>query len=286
MLRELVRARLQEAIQRLYGISDQIPSGLITVPEKPEFGDLSSTVAFHLAQTKSGQGEQPRRSLAPRQIAEEIVAAIDKSPFERVEIAGPGFINFFFKPETIHQALREILAQESEYGKLSVGRGKRAQVEFVSANPTGPLTVGHCRQAVLGDVISRLLENAGYDVTREYYYNDAGRQMKLLGESVRARYVELLGKPSNFPKMAITGSISTRSPGRSSNNTAISGRAPASSSSPNLPRGSSLRRSSVRSVGSSAGHLSASSTSTTTRAGCMTYPTSPLPLQARGISRG
>jgi arginyl-tRNA synthetase len=191
MLRELVRARLQEAIQRLYGISDQIPSGLITVPEKPEFGDLSSTVAFALKE---------KLKKAPRQIAEEIVAAIEQSPFERVEIAGPGFINFFFKPETIHQALREILAQGSEYGKLSVGRGKRAQVEFVSANPTGPLTVGHCRQAVLGDVISRLLENAGYDVTREYYYNDAGRQMKLLGESVRARYVELLGKPSNFPE--------------------------------------------------------------------------------------
>jgi arginyl-tRNA synthetase len=205
MLRELVRARLQEAIQRLYGISDQIPSGLITVPEKPEFGDLSSTVAFHLAQTKSGQGEQSRRSLAPRQIAEEIVAAIDKSPFERVEIAGPGFINFFFKPETIHQALREILAQGSEYGKLSVGRGKRAQVEFVSANPTGPLTVGHCRQAVLGDVISRLLENAGYDVTREYYYNDAGRQMKLLGESVRARLLEILGQPSQFPEEGYQG---------------------------------------------------------------------------------
>jgi arginyl-tRNA synthetase len=205
MLRELVRARLQEAIQRLYGISDQIPSGLITVPEKPEFGDLSSTVAFHLAQTKSGQGEQSRRSLAPRQIAEEIVAAIEQSPFERVEIAGPGFINFFFKPETIHQALREILAQGREYGKLSVGRGKRAQVEFVSANPTGPLTVGHCRQAVLGDVISRLLKNAGYDVTREYYYNDAGRQMKLLGESVRARLLEILGQPSQFPEEGYQG---------------------------------------------------------------------------------
>jgi arginyl-tRNA synthetase len=105
MLRELVRARLQEAIQRLYGISDQIPSGLITVPEKPEFGDLSSTVAFALKE---------KLKKAPRQIAEEIVAAIDKSPFERVEIAGPGFINFFFKPETIHQALREILAQGSK----------------------------------------------------------------------------------------------------------------------------------------------------------------------------
>ncbi len=191
MLRELVGEKLQEALQKLYGISGQIASGLITVPERPEFGDLSSTVAFALK-------EKLKRP--PKQIAEEIVAVLDQSPFLRVEIAGPGFINFFFKPETIHQALREILAQGSDYGKLSVGQGKRAQVEFVSANPTGPLTIGHCRQAVLGDVISRLLENAGYVVTREYYYNDAGRQMKLLGESVRARYWELLGVSTPFPE--------------------------------------------------------------------------------------
>ncbi len=217
MLRELVRERLQEALQKLYGGFDQIPSELITVPEKPEFGDLSSTVAFHLAQTLSGQASldvrlarpeagqdvQSRRSLAPRQIAEEIVAAL-RGPgaawFERVEVAGPGFINFFFKPETVQHALTEILAHGQEYGRLSFGQGKRAQVEFVSANPTGPLTVGHCRQAVLGDVLSRLLENAGYTVTREYYYNDAGRQMRLLGESVRARYLELLGIPTPFPE--------------------------------------------------------------------------------------
>ena len=190
MLRELVGEKLQEALQKIYGISDQIASGLIAVPEKPEFGDLSSTVAFALK-------EKLKRP--PRQIAEEIVAALDQSPFQKVEIAGPGFINFFLKPETIHQALREILVQEYEYGKLGVGQGKRAQVEFVSANPTGPLTVGHCRQAVLGDVICRLLENAGHIVTREYYYNDAGRQMKLLGESVRARYLGLLGISSAFP---------------------------------------------------------------------------------------
>jgi arginyl-tRNA synthetase len=196
MLRELVREKLQEAIQKLYGVSDQISSGLITVPEKPEFGDLSSTLAFALKE---------RLKRAPREIAEEIVSALDKSPCERVEVVGPGFINFFFKPETIYQAFQAILAQGSEYGKLCLGQGKRAQVEFVSANPTGPLTVGHCRQAVLGDVICRLLENAGYDVTREYYYNDAGRQMKLLGESVQARLLEILGKPSQFPEEGYQG---------------------------------------------------------------------------------
>ncbi len=198
MLRERVRERLSEAVHRLYGLGEEIE---VSVPEKPEFGDLSSTVAFALkAQLKR----------APRQIAEEIVTYIKSDQqsallFEKVEVVGPGFINFFLKPETIQQALRELLAQGHDYGKLSFGRGQRAQVEFVSANPTGPLTIGHCRQAVLGDVISRLLENVGYDVTREYYYNDAGRQMKLLGESVRARYLELGGKPAQFPQDGYQG---------------------------------------------------------------------------------
>nr|BAL59355.1 arginyl-tRNA synthetase [Candidatus Acetothermum autotrophicum] len=197
MLRELVRERLQETIQKLYGLSVPVE---ISVPEKPEFGDLSSTIAFAL---------KAQLSRAPRQIAEEIKASLAYGPgeawFEKIEVVGPGFINFFLKPETIHRALWEILTQGHDYGTLKIGQGKRAQVEFVSANPTGPLTIGHCRQAVLGDVISRLLENAGYDVTREYYYNDAGRQMKLLGESVRARYLELLGKPVSFPEEGYHG---------------------------------------------------------------------------------
>ncbi len=193
MLRELVQRRIQEALQSINVSAQTIE---VTVPEKPEFGDLSSNIAFAL---KSHLKE------APRAIAEEIVAHLDKTPFEKVEVVGPGFLNFFLKPETVRQALREILAQGSAYGKLSVGQGKRAQVEFVSANPTGPLTIGHCRQAVLGDVISRLLENAGYEVTREYYFNDAGRQMRLLGESVKARYLELLGQPSHFPEEGYHG---------------------------------------------------------------------------------
>jgi arginyl-tRNA synthetase len=193
MLRKLVEEHLQEALQN---ISVSAPAIEVTVPEKPEFGDLSSNIAFALK-------AQLRRS--PREIAEQIAAHIDRAPFERIEVVGPGFINFFLKPETVHHALTEVLTQGYDYGKLSVGQGKRAQVEFVSANPTGPLTIGHCRQAVLGDVISRLLENAGYDVTREYYFNDAGRQTKLLGESVKARYVELLGKPAQFPDEGYQG---------------------------------------------------------------------------------
>ncbi|MCS7197488.1 MAG: arginine--tRNA ligase [Candidatus Bipolaricaulota bacterium] len=192
MLRELVREKLRQALHQSYGLSEQID---VSVPEKPEFGDLSTTVAFALA-------EKLRKP--PRQIAEELVTHLDQSPFTKVEVVG-GFINFFLKPEIVHRALREILEQEHQYGKLELGRGKRAQVEFVSANPTGPLTIGHCRQAVLGDVISRLLENAGYEVTREYYYNDAGRQMKLLGESVRARYLELLGQSVPFPEEGYHG---------------------------------------------------------------------------------
>lgn len=193
MLRTLVSQSLLEALEKM-GLS--APAIAVTVPEKPEFGDLSSTLAFTL------KGQLKR---APRDIAEELVAHLDKSPFERVEVVGPGFINFFFKPEMVHHALREIVTQRYNYGKLNLGRNQKAQVEFVSANPTGPLTVGHCRQAVLGDVICRLLENAGYDVTREYYYNDAGRQMRLLGESVRARYLELLGQPVPFPEEGYQG---------------------------------------------------------------------------------
>ncbi len=193
MLRKGVAERLQKYLDEVGQSGIRVE---VTVPDRPEYGDFSSTIAFVL----KAQLQQ-----APRAIAEEIVARIDKRPFERVEVVGPGFINFFLKPETVQQALREILAREHEYGRLTLGEGKRAQVEFVSANPTGPLTIGHCRQAVLGDVISRLLENAGYDVTREYYYNDAGRQMKLLGESVKARYLEILGQPTPFPEEGYHG---------------------------------------------------------------------------------
>jgi arginyl-tRNA synthetase len=116
-----------------------------------------------------------------------------------VEVAGPGFINFHFTEKFYLQQLHEILKRGRSFGSVNIGAGKKAQVEFVSANPTGPLTVGHGRNAVYGDTVANLLEWVQYDVSREYYFNNAGRQMRILGDSVRLRYLEELGHTIDFP---------------------------------------------------------------------------------------
>ena len=132
----------------------------------------------------------------PRAIAQQLLDAMPLDPqvLEAIEIAGPGFINFRFAKEYVYQQLRAIIEEGSDFGKTASRKGQRIQIEFVSANPTGPLTVGHGRNAVLGDTIARLLEWTGASVDREYYFNDAGRQMRILGQSVHARYKQLLGQ--------------------------------------------------------------------------------------------
>jgi len=154
-------------------------------PANPDHGDLSCNAALKLAR---------HFRKAPRQIAEEISTQLiglplDSSRISAVEVAGPGFLNFRFSTAHLNEALATILAAGDSWGRSEDGRGRRALVEFVSANPTGPLTVGHGRNAVLGDTMATLLEWSGFDVDREYYFNDAGRQMRILGESVRARYM-------------------------------------------------------------------------------------------------
>ena len=138
----------------------------------------------------------------PKQIAEEIISNLEYSSDEisKIEIAGPGFINFYFNPKLISLIVKEINLRSNDFGKSKKYLGKRANVEFVSANPTGPLTVGHGRNAVIGDTIANLLEWVGYDVDREYYFNNAGRQMRVLGDSVRLRYLQLLGAEITFPE--------------------------------------------------------------------------------------
>ena len=116
-----------------------------------------------------------------------------------INVTPPGFLNFKISSIFFQQKVDSILEKNEKFGKGSVGLGKSANVEFVSANPTGPLTVGHGRNAVIGDIIARILEWQGYEVTREYYFNDAGRQMRILGNSVEARYYEILGKSFDFP---------------------------------------------------------------------------------------
>lgn len=165
---------------------------VIEKPNDEKFGDASSNVAMMLAKELKKN---------PRQIAQELVSKLQFNPeqIERIDIAGAGFINFYFSKSLLHQRLRELLDQGDDFGKSTVGAGKKAIVEYVSANPTGPLTVGRGRGGVLGDCIANMLEAQGYSVTREYYFNNAGRQMRLLADSVRLRYLERCGESVSFP---------------------------------------------------------------------------------------
>lgn len=160
-------------------------------------GDFASNIAMTLA-------KQARA--APRELAEKIVTALPASVFiEKVEIAGPGFINFYLTPAATQRVIPEILAQTGAFGRSGTGAGKRVQVEFVSANPTGPLHVGHGRGAAYGATVANLLEAVGFIVHREYYVNDAGRQMDILAVSVWLRYLDLCGETVNFPANGYKG---------------------------------------------------------------------------------
>ena len=143
----------------------------------------------------------------PLELAEAIKSAIepDESICTNITVSAPGFVNFSISPAYLQNQIPGILSAGDTYGRTDRGSGQRALVEFVSANPTGPLTVGHGRQAVLGDTVSSILKWHGYDVTREYYYNDAGRQMRLLGESVYTRYMEILGEEAELPENGYEG---------------------------------------------------------------------------------
>lgn len=177
---------------------EELPEIQTEAPKDASHGDASTNVAMMLA--------KPLRN-NPRAIAQQIIDGLkyDEKKISSVEIAGPGFINFRFAEDYLYDELQSILDAESGFGRTDEHSGKKVLVEFVSANPTGPLTVGHGRNAVLGDTVARLLEWTGAEVDREYYFNDAGRQMRVLGQSVQARYLEKLGKESEFPEGGYEG---------------------------------------------------------------------------------
>ena len=184
-MKDYLARTLRTALDEMGVPADFTPD--FETPGNPEHGDVATNAAMQLARVL-------RR--APRQIADDVAArlreTLDPDRVSAVEVAGPGFLNFRFADRYLAAALADIRAQGETYGRSDAGQGKRVLVEFVSANPTGPLTVGHGRNAVLGDTVAGLLEWAGYDVTREYYFNDAGRQMRVLGQSVKARYEALV----------------------------------------------------------------------------------------------
>ncbi len=160
-------------------------------------GDFATNVAMVMAKAARAR---------PRDLAERLVQALPGSPLiERVEIAGPGFVNFYLSPAAYLSLVPLILNAGHAYGRSDLGAGKRVQVEFVSANPTGPLHVGHGRGAAYGAVVADLLAAVGFEVHREYYVNDAGRQMDILGTSVWLRYLELCGEELDFPSNGYKG---------------------------------------------------------------------------------
>ena len=208
----MIKKRLQERLDQCFaegcqnGFWSDAAAGCYAVeePKHETQGDFSTNMAMVIAgREKKATGKK----VNPREIAGHLIELLEqhKDILERAEAAGPGFVNFFIKPSVWQSVVKLVCSVDELYGLAAEKNGKRVLVEFVSANPTGPLSVGHGRQAILGDCIARLLDAAGYEVDREYYYNDAGRQMRVLGESTRSRYLELLGVSFEFPEDGYQG---------------------------------------------------------------------------------
>lgn len=172
---------------------EQIPEVILEMPKDKTHGDYATNMAMQLARIAKQ---------APKQIAELIVANFDqeKASIEKIEIAGPGFINFYMNNSYLTNLIPTILEANELYGQTNLGQGKKVQVEFVSANPTGNLHLGHARGAAVGDSLCNILEKAGYNVSREYYINDAGNQINNLALSVEARYMQALGLEKDMPE--------------------------------------------------------------------------------------
>mgnify|MGYP003586533151 CR=1 FL=1 len=167
-------------------------------PKDEKFGDYSANIAMMLA--------RPLKS-NPRKIAQEISDNLiyDKDNFEKIEIAGAGFLNFYFSKKYFQKALNNIISEGKNFGRLNLNAGRKVNVEWVSANPTKPLHSGHGRQICLGKAIANMLEWSGFEVTREYYYNDAGNQMNMLAKSIYARYMQLYDSSFPFPENGYQG---------------------------------------------------------------------------------
>jgi len=198
--------RILGAVKRILNREFSIPKDFLLnlsleIPKDKKFGDLSTNIALRLSRDLKE---------SPREIASEICSHLKKEPFFKEDILDlrieePAFINFFLKKEYFYKVLKIILKEKSDFGRQNLGETKKVLIEFVSANPTGPLSVAHGRQAAVGDALANILEFLRFKVKREYYLNDAGVQMDFLGKSISARYKELLGQESEFPSGGYRG---------------------------------------------------------------------------------
>ncbi|MEC1672635.1 arginine--tRNA ligase [Bacillus mojavensis] len=198
-MKDVLKEEIKAAVLKA-GLAEesQIPNVVLETPKDKTHGDYSTNMAMQLARIAKK---------APRQIAEEIVTSFDKgkASIEKLDIAGPGFINFYMDNQYLTKLIPSVLEAGEAYGETNIGNGERVQVEFVSANPTGDLHLGHARGAAVGDSLCNVLAKAGYDVSREYYINDAGNQINNLALSVEVRYFEALGLEKPMPEDGYRG---------------------------------------------------------------------------------
>lgn len=194
---ELVRRAIESAQNAGDLPAFDMPEIPITIPKSPEHGDYATPIAMGLAKVAR---------MKPRDIAEAIVKHLGDADFlQGAEIAGAGFINFRMREDYLKHLVEAIIAEGDSLFTLTIGHGKKAQVEFVSANPSGPITIGRSRGGIVGDTMARLLEAGGYEVQREYYFNNAGMQMVMLGESLKVRYLQALGHDVPLPENGYQG---------------------------------------------------------------------------------
>jgi arginyl-tRNA synthetase len=193
-VKHLLKEEIEEAaVKAGLAKKEELPEVVLEVPKDKAHGDFATNMAMQLARIAKK---------APRMIADELVANFDKNKasISKVEIAGPGFINFYMDNSYLTELVPTVLKAGKDYGRTEIGGGKKVQVEFVSANPTGTLHLGHARGAAVGDTICNILDYAGYDVSREFYINDAGNQINNLATSIEARYFQALGKDKEMPE--------------------------------------------------------------------------------------
>lgn len=200
---EQVQERLKNEIKQAVlkaklAEESEIPEVVLETPKDKAHGDYATNMAMQLARVAKK---------APRMIADDLVANFDKSKasIEKIEIAGPGFINFYMNNSYLTELIPTILKEGEAYGQTDTGKGEKIQVEFVSANPTGNLHLGHARGAAVGDSLCNILDKAGYKVSREYYINDAGNQIHNLALSVEARYLQAIGQEKDMPEDGYLG---------------------------------------------------------------------------------
>src|SRR3990167_726941 len=200
MSKQHIEQLIQTALHQLRQsnkLTVDVPRVQIDATKDKQHGDFATNIALVLAKPMQRK---------PREIAELIVATLPPAEqIKKVEISGPGFINFFLKDDALYGVISDILSTGALYGRANIGNQQRVIAEFVSSNPTGPLHVGHGRHAAFGAVVSDLLTEIGYDVFREYYVNDAGRQMDILAVSVWLRYLNLCGETIIFPSNGYQG---------------------------------------------------------------------------------